>query len=122
MTYLLDSNVCNRLINNSSPAVITLWFQQEQDNRSSKYKIEYINPGAKKLNLSQEAFEQLDQNDLITATIKVALPGYIPHRVEVRAQISPEIFTANIHYSVLQQLQDDPEVISIQPTSNLRSF
>lgn len=95
---------------------------EEQDNRSSKYKIEYINPGAKKLNLSKEAFEQLDQNDLITATIKVARPGYIPHGVEVRAQIGPEIFTANIHYSVLQQLLDDPEVISIQPTSHLRSF
>ncbi|MEC4811755.1 MAG: hypothetical protein SAK29_00475 [Scytonema sp. PMC 1069.18] len=96
--------------------------QEEQDNRRSQYRIEYIRLGIEKLNLSQEAVEQLKQNKLITATIKVARPGYVPEGVEVRAHISPEIFTANIPDSMLHQLQDDPEVVSIQTAGHLRSL
>jgi hypothetical protein len=96
--------------------------QEEQDKHRSQYRIEYVNPSVEKLNLSQEALEQSEQKKLITATIKVARPGYVPEGVELRAHISPEIFTANIPDSMVDQLQDDPDVVSIQTAGHLRSF
>lgn len=96
--------------------------EQQQDNRNSQYQIKYMKLDAEKTQLSQASLEQLEHNNLITATIKVARPGYVPQGVEVRAQISPKIFTANLRSAVLEKLQNDPEVISIQPAKHLRSL
>lgn len=56
----------------------------------------------------------------VTAIIKVSEPGYIPQGVEVRARISPQIFTATSILKNLLQLEEDPLVVSIAPPRQLK--
>ena len=92
----------------------------KQDN-TSKYKVEYVNPENSKLQLSGESLKDLRQEDPLVATVKVSQEGYVPSGVEVRARISPLIFTANIPLNVLEQLQQDPAVVAIEANYKLRS-
>jgi hypothetical protein len=45
--------------------------------------------------------------------IKVAQPGYIPDYVNVRARISPNLFTATVKEEDLCRLEADPLVVSL---------
>ena len=56
------------------------------------------------------------------ATVRVSEEGYVPSGVEVRTWISPLIFTANIPGEILEQLEQDPAVVAIEPVYNLRSY
>ncbi|MBE9167137.1 hypothetical protein IQ238_06175 [Pleurocapsales cyanobacterium LEGE 06147] len=92
----------------------------KQDN-NSKYRVEYVTPKPSKLRLSGEALRKLDREESLVATVKVSQEGYVPSGVEVRTWISPLIFTANIPCEVLEQLEEDPAVVAIEPVYNLRS-
>jgi hypothetical protein len=92
----------------------------KQDN-TSKYRVEYVTPQPSKLRLSGEALRKLNREEPLLATVKVSQEGYVPSGVEVRTKISPFIFTANIPYEVLEQLEQDPAVVAIEPVYNLRS-
>ncbi len=92
----------------------------KQDN-TSKYRVEYVTPKHSKLRLSGEALRKLDREEPLVATVKVSKEGYMPSGVEVRAWIGPSIFTANIPSEVLEQLEQDPAVVAIEPVYNLRS-
>lgn len=89
-----------------------------QDN-TSKYRVEYITPEHSKLRLSREALRESHQEPLM-ATVKVSQAGYVPSGVQVRTWISPSIFTANIPAEILDQLQNDPAVVAIEPAYKLR--
>ena len=93
----------------------------KQDN-TSPYRVEYSTTGKSKLRLSEEALRELNQEACLVATVKVAQEGYIPSGVEIRTWISPIIFTANISPEVLERLQGDPLVVSIEPVYKLRSY
>lgn len=93
----------------------------KQDN-SSKYRVEYVTPQHSKLRLSEEVQRGLNQEEPFVATVKVSQEGYVPSGVEVRTRISPLIFTANIPYEVLVQLEQDPAVVVIEPVYKLRSY
>jgi hypothetical protein len=92
----------------------------KQDN-TSKYRVEYVTPKHSKLRLSEEALRGLDREEPLVATVKVSKEGYVPTGVEVRTWIAPSIFTANIPRDVLEQLEQDPAVVAIEPVYNLRS-
>lgn len=49
----------------------------------------------------------------LAVTIKVAEPGYVPSSVNVRAQISSNLFTATVTEKDLHQLEADPLVVSL---------
>jgi hypothetical protein len=59
---------------------------------------------------------------MVVATVKVAQAEYVPAGIEIRTRISPSIFTANIPREILHRLEQDPEVISIEPAHNLKSY
>ena len=94
----------------------------DQQDNTANYRVEQVTPKYSKLRLSGEALRNLDREEPLVATIKVSQKGYVPSGVEVRARISPLIFTANIPYEVLAQLEQDPAVVAIEPVSNLRSY
>lgn len=94
----------------------------EQHDSTSKYRVEYIPPGSSKLKLSGEALRELNQESFLVATVKVAKEGYIPSGIEIRTWISPSIFTANIPHEMLDRLEGDPAVVSIEPVYKLRSY
>jgi hypothetical protein len=85
-------------------------------------RVEYVSPESSKLKLSGEALRALNRESFLVATVKVAKEGYIPHGIEVRTWISPSIFTANIPREILERLDDDSAVISIEPAYKLRSY
>ena len=89
---------------------------------TSKYRVEYVTPESSKLKLSEEALRSLNREDSLVATVKVAKEGYIPPGIEVHTWISSSIFTANIPREILERLDDDPAVVSIEPAYKLRSY
>lgn len=103
------------LVPNWNPAM-----SSEPQNNSSKYKIESVAPEHSKLRLSGEALQLLNQESFLLATVKVAKEGYIPAGIEIRALISPFIFTAKIPRERLAQLEHDPAVVSMELVSTLR--
>ncbi len=94
----------------------------EQQDNTSKYRVEYVAPKSSKLRFSGESLRNLDQESPLVATVKVSQKAYIPSGVEVRTQITPFIFTANIPFKVLEDLEQDPAVIVIEPGDNLHSY
>ncbi|MFB2770508.1 hypothetical protein ACE1AT_14640 [Pelatocladus sp. BLCC-F211] len=51
--------------------------------------------------------------DPIAITVKVNEDGYVPNFVNLRAQISPKLFTATVTETDLYRLEADPRVISL---------
>ncbi len=94
----------------------------DKHNNTSKYRVEYVTPESSKLKLSGEVLGDLNQESFLVATVKVAKEGYVPSGVEVRTWISPLIFTANIPREILDRLESDPDVVSIEPVYKLRSY
>lgn len=60
-------------------------------------------------------------DERFAAFIEVAEPGYIPATAELRAAVSPRLFTADVRKGDLERLQRDPRVRSIEPTERLGS-
>lgn len=94
----------------------------DQQHNIANYRVEQVTPKYSKLRLSGETLRKLDREEPLVATIKVSQKGYVPSGVEIRARISPLIFTANIPYEILERLEQDPAVVAIEPVSNLRSY
>ena len=94
----------------------------DKQNNTAKYRVEYVTPEYSKLRLSGESLKKLNQEESFMATVRVSQEGYVPSGVEVRTWISPSIFTANIPHEVLEQLEQDPVVVVIEPVYNLRSY
>lgn len=94
----------------------------DQHDNTSKYRVEYVPSESSKLKLSGEAFRELNQEAFLVATVKVTKERYVPSGVEIRTWISPLIFTANIPHEILERLEDDPAVVTIEPVYKLRSY
>ncbi len=94
----------------------------DNQNNTSKYRVEYVTPEYSKLRLSGKSLKNLNQEESLMATVRVSEEGYVPSGVEVRTWISPLIFTANIPGEILEQLEQDPAVVAIEPVYNLRSY
>jgi hypothetical protein len=58
----------------------------------------------------------------VEVIVKVNAPDYVPAGVQVRAQISPTIFTAVIRGADLQRLENDTGVKSIAVSQTLRTL
>jgi hypothetical protein len=58
----------------------------------------------------------------VEVIIKVNRPDYVPRGVQVRAQISPVLFTSVVPGSRLKKLEADPEVHSISVGERLRTI
>jgi hypothetical protein len=56
-----------------------------------------------------------------SAIIKVAEDGYVPEGVTSRARMGERIFTATLSAPDVERLQNDPRVVSIEPSRRLRS-
>jgi hypothetical protein len=94
----------------------------DKQENTSQYRVEYVTPRNSKLKLNGETLRELNQEAFIVATVKVSTEGYIPPGVEIRTQVSPSIFTANIPRELLDRLEDDPNIVSIEPVYKLRSY
>lgn len=93
-----------------------------KQNNIPQYRVEYVKPGNSKLKLNGETLRELSQEAPVVATVKVSTEGYIPSGVKVRTQVSPSIFTASISHEVLDHLEGDPCVVSIEPVYKLKSY
>ena len=76
----------------------------------------------RRLRLSGKSLKKLNQEGSFITTVRVSQKGYVPSGVEVRTWISPSIFTANIPFEALGELEQDPAVVAIEPVYNLRSY
>lgn len=118
---------CRAIIVIASILIVVLPFSKsamssDEQNNTSKYRVEYVTPEHSKLRLSGAFQGKPNQAASLVATIKVSQEEYVPSGVEVRARISPLIFTAVIPYEVLEQLQEDPAIVVIEPAYRLHSF
>ncbi|PLZ27689.1 hypothetical protein CBP27_14970 [Fischerella thermalis WC542] len=64
-------------------------------------------------NIVDWARQNESPDEPIAVTVKVAEDGYIPNFVNLRAQISPKLFTATVTETDLHRLEADPRVISL---------
>lgn len=93
----------------------------DKQNSTTRYRVRSIPRQSPKLRLRTESYRQENPNDLLAATIKVAHEKYVPPGVQVRAWVSPFIFTANVYQQSLAALEKDLEVVAIETTQSLRS-
>ena len=56
--------------------------------------------------------EAVDKDQVITVIIQVKEPNYVPPQVQMRAQIDPTLFTAELPAARLNELEADPKVQS----------
>ena len=96
-------------------------YSNKHDN-ISKYKVEYVTPESSKLKLCGEFLRELNQEASLVASIKVTKEGYVPSGIEVRTWVSPLIFTANIPRGILDRIESDPAVVSVESAYKLRSY
>lgn len=92
----------------------------DKQSNTSEYRLKHVPTEKSKLKLGTEVLGEMDQETLLVATVKVTQEGYVPSGVEIRTWISPTIFTANIRREMLDHLEDDPGVVSIEPAYKLR--
>ncbi|NCJ05427.1 hypothetical protein GS597_02640 [Synechococcales cyanobacterium C] len=92
----------------------------DQHDKSSKYRVENVTPKNSKMKLNIEALRQLNQEAFLIATVKVVSEGYVPSGIEIRTWVTPLIFTANIPWEILDCLESDSAVVSIEPSYKLR--
>lgn len=59
-------------------------------------------------------------NDDVEIAVDVAAPQYVPAGVKLRARMSDQLFTAVTKAANLAQLEDDPNVNSVQVGRTLR--
>ena len=82
-------------------------------------KIALNKPG--KLELSGSTRDQEYQpDDVVEAVLKVCTPGYIPPQVTLRARIDTTMFTGEMPFRALEEIDSDPEVISVSISKPLR--
>jgi hypothetical protein len=54
------------------------------------------------------------------AIVRVNIADYVPDYVNLRAKISPELFTALVQPSAIELLEQDSRVVSVSPSQSLR--
>ena len=59
-------------------------------------------------------------DELVEAVFKVDKADYVPEGVRVRSRINATIFTGELQSSVLEQIEDDANVVSISLSRKLR--
>lgn len=105
----------------SLPHTVMASDQPDHPSHTSKYRVEFLTPESSKLRLHGDGLRGLDPEVPLVATVRVTTAGYIPAGIEVRTWIGSFIFTANIPHDRLEQLEQDPGVVSIEPVHPLRS-
>jgi hypothetical protein len=63
-----------------------------------------------------------EEDEAVELIIKSRKPDYVPSGVAVRARIDSHLFTAEALASVLTQLEEDPEVVSVAFGKRLRTI
>ena len=53
------------------------------------------------------------EDEIVTAIVRVREAGYVPEQVQVRTQIAPTLFTAELAAKSLDALETDPKVQSV---------
>jgi hypothetical protein len=59
-------------------------------------------------------------DDIVEAIFKVSKTDYVPDRVKVRARIDATMFTGEVTYGLLEELEQDPNVESLSVSKRLR--
>ena len=71
---------------------------------------------------SQQALTHLSDQDEIAVVIKVKQADYVPAQVREVARVSPVLFTGRIRNEGLAALEQDPNVISVEISQNLKGI
>lgn len=91
------------------------------DQASQNYKVDLSRLQNSKLRFGREVLQQFQGEGSFPAIVKVAKEHYQPPGVEIRAWVSPSLFTATIRLEMLDGLECDPLVVGIEPAFRLRS-
>jgi len=62
----------------------------------------------------------LQGDQLVSVTVKVNKPGYVPKGVKVRSRIDEYFFTANTPAKNLNEMSNDPLIVSFSPARTVR--
>lgn len=66
-----------------------------------------------KIELTGTASSSIDQDDILTAILRVKQPDYVPAGVTLRARIDENMFTGNFKAEDLKDIGSDENVLSI---------
>ncbi len=61
-----------------------------------------------------------DPDDIVEAIFKVRKTDYVPSKVKVRARIDGTMFTGEVTFGLLKELEKDPNVESMSVSKRLR--
>jgi hypothetical protein len=68
------------------------------------------------------AGNEIDQDETLTAIIRVNEPDYVPQGVDVRSRIDSTILTGSFLAKSLKKLQSDPKVQSVSLSRKLHKI
>jgi hypothetical protein len=66
-----------------------------------------------------DSLADVPANETLSAIVKVSEAGYVPEAADQRARISDTLFTANFRRDLLDALEDDPLVVSVELSERL---
>jgi hypothetical protein len=76
----------------------------------------------KNLTKSDVTAKPAEPGEQITAIIKVRTAGYVPSGVQVRSRISDDLITADFPATLLDKIQADEQVVSVEHNKPLRGI
>lgn len=59
-------------------------------------------------------------DDIVEAIFKVSKADYVPEQVKVRSRIDGTMFTGEVTFGSLEELEQDPNVVSVSVSKRLR--
>ena len=79
--------------------------------KAMKYKISKAAVGPSKVVVGYGQHFQPKQR--VEAIFKVVKPNYVPAFVKLRSRIDPQMFTGEVEYSRLNELNSDSDIVSV---------
>lgn len=83
------------------------------------FEVERIEGARKVSGPLADSLGDMPANETLSAVVKVNEAGYVPEATDQRARISDTLFTANVRRDLLDALEEDPRVVSVELSERL---
>lgn len=92
--------------------------EKPSDDRGA-FEVEQIEGARKVSGPLADSLGDMPANETLSAVVKVNEAGYVPDATDQRARISDTLFTANVRRDLLDALEEDPRVVSVELSERL---
>lgn len=92
--------------------------EKPRDDRGA-FEVERIEGARKVSGPLADSLGDMPANETLSAVVKVNEAGYVPDATDQRARISDTLFTANVRRDLLDALEEDPRVVSVELSERL---